>query len=434
MQTDILVLGAGAAGLFCAAEAARRGHAVVVVDHADAPAKKVRISGGGRCNFTNLGATHEHFVSHNPHYCRSALARYTPHDFVAHVEAHGIAWHEKTAGQLFCDGSAQQIVDMLTGDCAGAGAELHLHCEVHTLAHERIAETHNRPKPHSADEPAFPQSRNADVQPQSIGRTTSGTTFVHTSDAGFTLETSRGTWRAPRLVVATGGLSIPALGASPLGYRIAESFGHTIVPPRAALVPYTWREADRARFAALAGVSCEAIVTAGAHSFHDALLFTHRGVSGPAVLQSSLYWSPGTDIHIDLLPGIDTPALVRERRATARDAAGLLGGMLPRRIAEHWCAAHAPGGSPARWTSADIDAFAAALHAWRVTPAGTEGYRTAEVTAGGVDTAQLSSKTMESTLVPGLYFIGEVVDVTGMLGGFNFQWAWASAMAAARAF
>lgn len=406
MQTDILVLGAGAAGLFYAAEAARRGHAVVVVDHADAPAKKVRISGGGRCNFTNLHATHEHFVSRNPHYCRSALARYTPHDFVAHVEAHGIAWHEKTAGQLFCDGSAQQIVDMLTGDCTDAGAELHLNCDVLALAHERINGTPASTHP----------------------------TFIHTSDTGFALETSRGTWSAPRLVVATGGLSIPTLGATPLGYRIAESFGHAIVSPRAALVPYTWREADRARYAALAGVSCDAIVTAGAHSFRDALLFTHRGLSGPAVLQSSLHWSPGTDIHIDLLPGIDTPALVRERRAAARDAAGLLGGMLPRRIAEHWCAAHAPGGSPARWTSADIDAFAAALHAWRVTPAGTEGYRTAEVTAGGVDTAQLSSKTMESTLVAGLYFIGEVVDVTGMLGGFNFQWAWASAMAAARSF
>lgn len=406
MQTDILVLGAGAAGLFFAAEAARRGHAVVVVDHADAPAKKVRISGGGRCNFTNLHTTHEHFVSHNPHYCRSALARYTPHDFVAQVEAHGIAWHEKTAGQLFCDGSAQQIVDMLTGDCTDAGATLHLNCDVLALAHASIADTHASSHP----------------------------MFIHTPDAAFTLETSRGSWSAPRLVVATGGLSIPTIGATPLGYRIAESFGHAIVSPRAALVPYTWREADRARYAALAGVSCDAIVTAGAHSFRDALLFTHRGLSGPAVLQSSLFWSPGTDIHIDLLPGIDTPALVRERRATARDAAGLLGGMLPRRIAEHWCAAHAPGGNPARWTSADIDAFAAALHAWRVSPAGTEGYRTAEVTAGGVDTAQLSSKTMESTLVAGLYFIGEVVDVTGMLGGFNFQWAWASAMAAARSF
>lgn len=382
---DAIVLGAGAAGLMCAIEAGRGGRRVALLDHADRVGKKILISGGGRCNFTNRHCTPANFLSENPHFAKSALARYTPQDFIEMVEAHGIAYHEKTLGQLFCDGSAKEIVAMLEKECALAGVTKFVNCAIKSIRHSN----------------------------------------------GFILETSRGGFAAPVLVVATGGPSIPKMGATGLGYEVAEQFGLKLVPVRPALVPFTLDEHDRADYCDLAGLSAEAIVRAGEAQFREKLLITHRGLSGPAVLQASSYWQAGEPVSIDLAPGRDWTAALREPKAR-RDAAtarAALAEILPQRFATRWMELSPPEG----WSNAALVDADARLHAWTVSPSGTEGYEKAEVTAGGVDTNELSAKTMESRKVPGLYFIGEVVDVTGHLGGFNFQWAWASGAAAGRA-
>jgi predicted Rossmann fold flavoprotein len=386
---DVIVLGGGAAGLFAAREAGRRQRRVLVVEHMPEVGKKILISGGGRCNFTNIHTSANCFLSANPHFCRSALARYTPADFIAEIESHGIAYHEKKLGQLFCDGSARQVTQMLLEDCAAAGVRVLTGCE---------------------------------------------TRSVRRVDA-FEVQTSLGLFTARALVVATGGLSIPSIGATDLGYRLASQFGLEIEPTRPGLVPLVLSEADTERFGRFAGVSTECVVTVGKATFREALLFTHKGLSGPAILQASSYWREGEPLTIDLLPGLDFAATLHRKRATgARMTPGTLLAMhLPRRLAEAWCTAQVPTRPLSQWSDIEIKRFATSLHAWRLVPAGTEGYRKAEVTSGGVSTACLSSKTLEARNVPGLFFIGEVVDVTGWLGGHNFQWAWASAHGAGQA-
>lgn len=386
---DVIILGAGAAGLMCAAVAGQRGLEVLLLDQSRHPGEKIRISGGGRCNFTNLHTSPANFLSNNPQFCRSALSGYTQRDFIALVERYGIAWHEKTRGQLFCDGSSRQIVDMLLEECRRAHARLRLGVRV---------------------------------------------SAVSKGEDGFAVVTDQGEFRCRSLVVATGGPSIPKMGSSGFGYRIAEQFGLKIVPPRAALVPLTSDAALLAQFGDLAGVSVEAIVSCGKISFDEALLFTHRGLSGPAILQISSYWREGQDIVIDMAPGIDVLAALKRLRGEhpRQEMATALAGLIPKRLAR--AIADAIGGPEriADFSDALLAKVAAAVKQWRVRPNGTEGYRTAEVTLGGVDTSELSSKTFESRSVPGLYFIGEVVDVTGQLGGFNFQWAWSSGYAAGR--
>ena len=388
---DAVVVGAGAAGLICAIEAGKRGRRVVVLEHNSQIARKILISGGGRCNFTNRHTTADNFVSRNPHFAKSALARFTPRDFIALVERHGIPYHEKTLGQLFCDRAAGDIVGMLEAECAAAGVRI---------------------------EPACTVGR--------IGGTPGG---------GFAVEMSRGVFQSPALVIATGGLSIPKMGATPFGYAVARQFGLDIVECHPALVPLTFGGADRERFEGMAGVSAEVTVRAAGPSFREKLLFTHRGLSGPAILQASSYWRAGEPLEIDLLPGVDfAAALAACRAAGARtEVRTALSRYLPKRLADRWCLLQGISKSALALSDREVAALAAHLHAWRVQPAGTEGFEKAEVTAGGVDTGELSSKTMECRNVPGLYFIGEVVDVTGQLGGFNFQWAWASGAAAGRA-
>jgi len=386
-QVDVAVLGAGAAGLMAGIEAARRGRRVVVIDHAKAAGEKIRISGGGRCNFTNTGIAPDRFLSQNPRFALSALKRYSQWDFIARINAAGIAWHEKTLGQLFCDGPATQVVALLTGDLAAAGGALWLGC---TLG------------------------------------------AVRRLDQGFEVETARGPLRAASVVVATGGKSIPKMGATGQGYRIAESFGLPLVETRPALVPLTFAEQELARLSALAGLSLPARVGCGKTRFDEALLFTHRGLSGPAILQISSYWREGEGLVIDLLPGGDAPAaLARAKREQGKAALRtVLARLLPERLArsiEDDLGLTAP---MAELSTATLERIAARLHRWQVTPVGSEGYRTAEVTLGGVDTRALDGRTMEARGVPGLYFIGEVVDVTGWLGGYNFQWAWSSGWAA----
>ncbi|RXS98135.1 NAD(P)/FAD-dependent oxidoreductase [Silvibacterium dinghuense] len=369
----------------CAIEAGKRGRRIVVLDHAERAGKKILISGGGRCNFTNLHTRAENYISANPHFAKSALARYTPQDFLALVNRHGIAWHEKTLGQLFCDRSATDILNLLLAECAAA--HVRVACGTHIDRVERNGES-------------------------------------------FTVTTNRGEWQASSLVIATGGLSIPKMGATGFGYEIARQFGLKIVEPRAALVPLVFSQKDLDRWGALAGVSTE-VTAAGeakkAPAFREKLLFTHRGLSGPAVLQASSYWRPGEAVRIDLAPGaqVSTPVIAGARRDAATLKAAL-NEVLPARLASAWIEAAPPKG----WSNAALEEWERGLHAWRVVPDGTEGYAKAEVTAGGVDTAELSASTMEAKRVPGLFFIGEVVDVTGHLGGFNFQWAWASGVAA----
>jgi hypothetical protein len=380
LATDVLVIGAGAAGLMCAIEAAKRGRRVVVLEHNAQIGRKILISGGGRCNFTNCHTRPENFISANPHFAKSALARYTPRDFVTLVERHGIRYHEKTAGQLFCDGSACEIVEMLEAECRTAGVRIETGYAVRSVS-----------KP-----------------------------------AEFLIDDS---WQAQSLVIATGGLSVPKIGASAFGYTVAASFGLRLVVQRPALVPLTFGPQDRSKFGALAGVSAEVVVQAGRRSFREKMLFTHRGLSGPAVLQASSYWTPGEPVEIDLLPGVDVAGELTRRRAAGdrSKVRTLLAEWLPKRLADAWISDTKP---IAVIGNLEIAQFADGLHTWRVTPAGTEGYEKAEVTAGGVDTDELSSRSLEARRVPGLYFIGEVVDVTGQLGGFNFQWAWASGFAA----
>lgn len=386
---DVIILGAGAAGLMCAGVAGQRGRSVLVIEQARHPGEKIRISGGGRCNFTNLHASPANFLSDNPRFCRSALSGYTQHDFIALVESYGIAWHEKTRGQLFCNGSSQQIIDMLLEECRKADARLRLGARI---------------------------------------------SAVSSGEDGFVVVTDQGEFRGRSLVVATGGPSIPKMGSSGLGYRIAEQFGLAIVPPRAALVPLTFDAALLAQFKPLAGVAVDAVVSCGKARFDEALLFTHRGLSGPAILQISSYWREGQDIVVDMAPGIDVLAALKELRRDhpKQEMATVLSGFLPRRLASVIAEGIAGPARLADFSDRLLTDVAAAVQRWHIRPDGTEGYRTAEVTLGGVDTSELSSKTFESRSVPGLYFIGEVVDVTGHLGGFNFQWAWSSGHAAGR--
>jgi predicted Rossmann fold flavoprotein len=363
---DVLFLGAGAAGLMCAIEAGRRGRRVLLLERNNEPGRKILISGGGRCNFTNLHCRPENFLSSNPHFAKSALARYTPADFIAKVETHGIRYHEKTLGQLFCDRSARDILEMLLKECRQAGAKLITGCEIREAACERP----------------------------------------------FEVQTNLGTFVASSLVIATGGLSIPKIGATDLGYRIARQFGLAIVPCRPALVPLTFGPQDKSRYCDLAGISFEVTATAGGSAFREKMLITHRSLSGPAILQVSSYWRPGERVVIDLLPGCELdPASARE----------FLSRQWPHRFLQRWIQLNGLPKHPVE------------VHEWKVQPHGTEGLGKAEVTAGGVDTREISSKTMEAARVPGLYFIGEVLDVTGHLGGFNFQWAWSSGHAAGQA-
>ena len=388
--TDVLIIGAGAAGLLCAIEAGKRGRRVCVLDHAERIGKKILISGGGRCNFTNREVNAGHFRSSNPHFVKSALARFTPADFIARVEAHGIAYREKKLGQLFCETSSKAIVHLLQADCAAAGVVLTLQTTV-----ERVEKVNGR----------------------------------------FRVTTSGGTMTAENLVIASGGLSFPQLGATALGYRIAEHFGLAIIPPRPALVPLTWGADDLALFGPLSGLSIAVAVSCRGKTFREALLFTHRGLSGPAILQISSYWQAGESLAIDLLPTHSASTILLAQKSThpRRELATVLSHLLPQRFVETWCARHAPSRPLQEYTDIALREIATRLHHWCVTPAGTEGYRKAEVTGGGVDTQALSSQTMEVRTVPGLYFIGEVLDVTGELGGFNFQWAWASGYVAGQA-
>ena len=392
-NTDVLILGAGAAGLMAALEAGRRGRSVIVLDHADRPGKKILISGGGRCNFTNLHTRAENFLSANPHFAKSALARYTPRDFVALVEKHGIPYHEKTLGQLFCDRHAQDIVTLLERECAESGVRLALG--------ERILSV-TRPD-----------------------------TFV--------VETSTSTYTANSLIVATGGLSIPKMGATSLGYDLAQQFGHTLIPTRPGLVPLVLNPDNAADWCDLTGLSAETIASApGAvakrprPTFREKLLITHRGLSGPAVLQISSFWQPGQPVAFDLAPGqtLTAPLLAPKAQRDQYALAAALRAALPGRLADRWTGLNPPAPGSRDYTNAALAQIETKLHAWQVTPAGTEGYAKAEVTAGGVNTAELDARTLESKKVPGLYFIGEVVDVTGWLGGYNFQWAWASGFSA----
>ena len=387
IDCDVLVIGAGAAGLMCALTAGQRGRRVRVVERANRPGKKILMSGGGRCNFTNTGTAPANFISANPHFCKSALARYQPADFIDLVDRHGIAWHEKELGQLFCDDSSKQVVRMLLDECADAGVDIDVGCEVHEVAR---------------------------------------------ADEGFSVDTARGRIAARSLVVASGGLSIPSLGGSGLGYALARQFGHEVLPTRAGLVPLVLTGSHAQRLEGLSGVSLEVEAESRGQSFRNAMLVTHRGLSGPAILQVSSYWDAGEPLAINLLPGLDALAFLRAQKAAhpASELRTVLSAHMPRRFAQRLCE-HWLGDRPLRqFDEPALARAAAALEAWPVVASGTEGYRTAEVTLGGVDTAGLSSSTMMSRLVPGLYFIGEVVDVTGWLGGYNFQWAWASGRAA----
>jgi len=374
--------------MMCAAQIGQRGRRVLLIEHARKLAEKIRISGGGRCNFTNRHCGPANFLSQNPHFCRSALARYTPQHFIALVERYRIKYEERTLGQLFCVDSAQQIIDMLKSECERGGAHWRMPCEVRSVVRE-------------AEE--------------------------------FVISTDQGRCRARSLVVATGGLSVPKIGAGPFGYRVAEQFGLKIVPPRPALVPLSFGPETLARFGDLSGISIDAEVSCNGGRFRENLLLTHRGLSGPAILQISSYWRPGDAIEIDLLPGRDAEAWLLSEQSSRLQLNNLLAHALPRRFAQQWCEAHDAVKPLKQSSPGALRALAHGLHRWQVKPSGTLGYNKAEVTLGGVDSDGLSSKTMEVKTVPGLFFIGEVVDVTGLLGGFNFQWAWASGHAAGQA-
>ncbi len=384
---DAVVIGGGAAGLMCALTAGHGGKRVLVIEHANRVGKKILMSGGGRCNFTNTGTSPGNFLSANPHFCKSALARFTPLDFIAMVEQHGIAWHEKELGQLFCDDSSRQIVKMLVDECTAANVRIETSCSVTGVQHR---------------------------------------------DGDFDVHTTRGSFSTPALIVASGGLSIPTMGASGFGYELARQFGHAVLPTRAGLVPLTLSGTHQDRLAGLSGVALPVEVQCNGASFNNFMLITHRGISGPSILQISSYWQPGDDLRIDLLPGTDAFVTLQHLQ-TARPAAELktlLGELLPKRFAQRLCDAWLANKPMKQYNLPQLHGIATQLHHWPLIASGTEGYRTAEVTLGGVDTDGLSSTTMQSRRIPGLYFIGEVVDVTGWLGGYNFQWAWASGHAA----
>lgn len=381
-RTDVVILGAGAAGLMCAIEAGKRGRRAVLLERAERIGEKILISGGGRCNFTNIHSGPGNFISANPHFAKSALARYTPADFIALVEKYHIPYHEKTLGQLFCDRAASDITGMLEAECRDAGVRIAVSCKIREVRR--------------------------------------GTEFV--------VRTNGDEYRAPSLVVATGGLSIPKIGATAFGYELARQFGVKVRTTKPALVPLVLGADDRTNYCDLAGVSAEVVARCGGQSFREKMLITHRGLSGPAILQASSYWESGQTVHIDLAPGREMAEEIRGADASVAGARAALRKVLPSRLATRWLERNAPE----TWSKKTVAELERRLHDWTLTPAGTEGYAKAEVTAGGVDTDELSAKTMECKKVPGLYFIGEVVDVTGHLGGHNFQWAWASGAAAGR--
>ena len=401
-QFDVAVIGAGAAGMMCAAVAAQQGKRVVLIDHAAKLAEKIRISGGGRCNFTNINATPQNFLSENPHFCKSALSRYTPQDFIALVQKHGIAFHEKHKGQLFADRSAEDIIAMLLAECAAGGVTHWQPCRVKNIAFFASG--------------AYPESASS-----------------------YQIDTDRGTVQARSVVIATGGLSIPKIGATDFGYRLAQQFNIPLVERRPGLVPLTFDGAGWAPYAQLAGLALPVQISTGAKksrmAFDEDLLFTHRGLSGPAVLQISSYWQEGTPLAINLAPTVDLPAALAQAKARSRKLiANELATLVPSRLADTWAQREADWQRPINEaTDKALARLAEQLARWELTPTGTEGYKKAEVTLGGIDTRALSQQTMECKTQPGLYFIGEVVDVTGWLGGYNFQWAWASAHACAQA-
>lgn len=384
MIYDAIIIGGGAAGLFCAFQAGRRGKRVLVVEHNAEVGRKILISGGGRCNFTNRGTQPENFVSENPHFCRSALAGYSPQDFVSLVQHHHIAYYEKTLGQLFCRESSRQIVDMLLTECRSAKAAIRTACRVESVKH----------------------------------------------DGTFLVETSQGAFSSKRLIIAAGGLSFAKIGASDFGYRVARQFGHKIIETRPSLVALV---AKGGGWSSLAGLSIDADVSSGKNSFRENILFTHRGLSGPAILQISNYWKKGSPVSIDLMPGRDAAAAIQADRGSRQTTANYLARFLPQRFAQYFAESSNINKPMVQLSNADLKDLAASLNGWPVEFIGTEGYDRAEVTLGGVSTAELSSRTMESRKMPGLHFIGEVVDVTGWLGGYNFQWAWSSGYAAAQA-
>jgi len=387
---DVIVIGAGAAGLMAAIAAGRRGRRVLVLDHANKVGKKILMSGGGHCNFTNTGTTPAQYLSTNPHFCKSALARYTPQDFIDLVDAHGIAWHEKELGQLFCDGASKQIVQLLLDEATGAGVQVRTHCAVQL--------------------------------PRRV-------------DDGFVLDTAIGRLHSASVIVATGGLSIPSMGATGFGYEIARHFGHALLPTRAGLVPLTLSGKHQERLDDLSGVALDVEAGCNGAFFRNRMLITHRGISGPAILQISSYWQPGDDLRLDLLPGRDALAWLQTQQAErpGTELKNVLAELMPRRFAQRLCEIWLTNRPMKQFTPPQLQDTAALLEAWPLVASGTEGYRTAEVTLGGVDTDGVSSRTMESRQVPGLFFVGEVLDVTGWLGGYNFQWAWASGMAAGEA-
>ena len=388
---DVIVIGAGAAGMMCAAEAGKRGKSVLLLEHYHKLGEKIRISGGGRCNFTNIQTRPESFLSTNPHFCRSALARYTPQHFIKLVDSHNIAWHEKTLGQLFCDDSAVLIINMLKVECDRANVDLYMSCIVNNVARE---------------------------------------------NERYLVQTTQGEFGAAALVIATGGLAVPKIGATPFGYKVAEQFGMKIVPPRAALVPLSFDPESLAQYGDLSGLSLDAEVSCHGGVFREALLLTHRGLSGPSILQISSYWqngSPKDPIHINLLPDPAVVAWLTSQRSAKTQFNNLLSERMPKRFAQQWCEAHQLTKPAIQLSDKAFLSAIQQMQDWQVKPSGTLGYNKAEVTLGGVDTHELSSKSMQADRVPGLFFIGEVVDVTGHLGGYNFQWAWASGVAAGQA-
>ncbi|OWT74759.1 MULTISPECIES: NAD(P)/FAD-dependent oxidoreductase [unclassified Achromobacter] len=410
---DVAIIGAGAAGMMCAAVAGQRGLRVVLIDHADKLAEKIRISGGGRCNFTNLGTGPANFLSENPHFCRSALAGYGPRDFLDLLRRHGVSWHEKHRGQLFCDDSSESIIDVLRAECGAGNVQWRMGCGVVEISRETGP----------GGGPGGVGSSGAGTAP-----TADGCTYVLRT-------TTAGTLRAAKLVIATGGMAIPQLGATDYGLKVARQFGLKVVEPRPALVPLTFDPALWQPFAALSGVALEAGVRSGQGEFLEDLLFTHRGLSGPAILQISSYWNPGEPLSLDLAPGLDLEQdLVSAKPGNRQQLGTVLAGLWPRRLAEAWV--ERDGLATQRLADTPdkaLRALAAGIHGWTLVPTGTAGYKKAEVMRGGVDTRGLDQKSMQARAVPGLHFIGEAVDVTGWLGGYNFQWAWACAVACGKA-